>query len=342
MKKLLLSASALFALVVGSADAQDLVRPVYSAAPVVCATCDWNGFYVGFNVGESRDWSSSQDSWTWFNNYPAGTSIGVGGGPVTILAAPTTFTTTFNNQYRHDSVGLIGGLQWGYNWQFGRLLFGVEGDWSWSNEKDSVTYSAQPVHAIFPPFPQFFFAPNTTQGWTSEEKIDWLTTWRARLGWAYDSYLWYVTGGVAWAKIETNYSLFSSPGTNGDVTGVGAAWGLPGGAAGANFSTIKTGWVLGGGVETSIGALFGLAANNWTMKLEYLFVDLGNVNNAIGNTLVPLAITDPGAVPPAPPTPGPFATGTTAFSSSNHVYEQIIRVGVNYRFGGAAVAAISK
>jgi len=46
--------------------------------------------------------------------------------------------------------------------------------------------------------------------------------------------------------------------------------------------------VRGGGVETAIGALFGLGRHTrWTAKLEYLYVDLGNVTNAFGTSLVP-------------------------------------------------------
>src|SRR5262249_33313164 len=160
-------------------------------------------------------------------------------------------------------------------------------------------------------------------------------TWRARLGWAHDCYLWYVTAGVAWAKVESNYVLTSTPGISAVAVGGSAGmWGLPGGAAAANFSTTKTGWVIGGGVETDIGALFGFGGHNWSMKLEYLYVDLGTVNNSIGTNLVPQLVqitTSPGLG---------TATGTTNFYSQNHIYEQIIRVGINYRFGYAAIAPV--
>ena len=65
-----------------------------------------------------------------------------------------------------------------------------------------------------------------------------------------------------------------------------------------NFSTTRTGWVLGGGVETGIGDVFGFASvTRVTMKLEYLYADFGNVNNAIGITLVPVAAIMPPAHP---------------------------------------------
>src|SRR5262249_15445052 len=155
-----------------------------------------------------------------------------------------TYSTNTQNQYRRASVGFLGGLQWGYNWQVGGLLVGLEGDWNWSNEKDTLTYATQPPITFVGsngPYPVF---PNTTQGWTSAARSHGLTRCRRRLGGAGDCFLWYVTAGVAWAKIENNYILASTPGQTGtgaDFTAVGTIWGLPGGSAAANFSTTKTG-----------------------------------------------------------------------------------------------------
>src|SRR5437868_2261848 len=97
MKKLLLSASALCALAAltaGSAAAADMRMPVYrAAAPLVCPTCNWTGFYVGFNAGESKDWSTTTDTWTWFFNAPPGSFISVGAGD--FIPGSGTFTTAF-------------------------------------------------------------------------------------------------------------------------------------------------------------------------------------------------------------------------------------------------------
>ena len=82
-----------------------------------------------------------------------------------------------------------------------------------------------PIAGQFPPLPNFFFVPLTSQGWTSEEKLDWLTTVRGRLGWAQGANLWYMTGGVAWARIESKYTLVSSPGNTGLLVAGGAALG---------------------------------------------------------------------------------------------------------------------
>jgi len=79
----------------------------------------------------------------------------------------------------------------------------------------------------------------------------------------------------------------------------------------ALFSTTTTnvGWTVGAGIEGAIGG-------NWTAKLEYLYVDLGKA-------------------------PGSFVTTSAAFGGgvitsnfSSRITDNIVRVGVNYRFGG--------
>lgn len=115
-----------------------------------------------------------------------------------------------------------------------------------------------------------------------------------------------MTGGAAFGEVQSNYAFSAN-----QLAGAGV-FGPAAGAA--NFSTTKTGWTIGGGVETSLSWL-GMS-NNWSTKLEYLYVDLGSVNNNF---------TIPGAV----------GAGTNyVVSSSSSIHDHIIRVGLNYRFGG--------
>jgi outer membrane immunogenic protein len=232
---LILAAAVALAFPLAAKAADMRMMPVNRAAP--CMGCDWNGFYAGVSVGAGMSTSTTAEAWNWANTIPTGTLIGIGGGPLFTTTAPTPFSATFSNQYHRDGRGILGGLQGGYNWQIGRVVLGIEGDWSWTNQKDTATYGAQPVPGIFPPLPNFFFIPATAQGWTTEEKLDWLSTVRGRLGWAQGANLWYVTGGIAWARIENKYTLVSSPGNSGLVTASGAfgpcnfaQFGLPGGA----------------------------------------------------------------------------------------------------------------
>jgi outer membrane immunogenic protein len=80
-------------------------------------------------------------------------------------------------------------------------------------------------------------------GTTCETTSDWLGTLRGRLGYALDRFLPYVTGGASFGNIE-------------------------GTAAGGGSSKTAIGWTAGGGLEYAF-------LNNWSARVEYLYVDLG-------------------------------------------------------------------
>jgi outer membrane immunogenic protein len=82
-------------------------------------------------------------------------------------------------------------------------------------------------------------------------KLDALGTVRGRLGLAFNNLLPYVTGGLAVGDLH---------GAEGDIAANGAF--------GAGSATV-TGWTVGGGLEY-------MFMPNWSLKAEYLYVDLGN------------------------------------------------------------------
>jgi outer membrane immunogenic protein len=134
----------------------------------------------------------------------------------------------------NTSGGVIGGTA-GYNWQVGHGVFGLEGDADWSSLHGS-TSTLCPAGC------------NTNN--------DWLGTFRGRVGYAFDRFMPYVTGGLAVGDIKAN-----TPG-------------FPG------ASQTNTGWTAGGGLEFAL-------TNNWTAKAEYLHVDLGNMNCGFNCGLAP-------------------------------------------------------
>ena len=77
---------------------------------------------------------------------------------------------------------------------------------------------------------------------TCETKNTWLGTARGRIGYASDRVLFYGTGGAAFGNIES-------------------------GVAGGFQSSTEPGWTAGAGVEVAF-------ADNWTARVEYLYVDL--------------------------------------------------------------------
>ncbi len=148
--------------------------------------------------------------------------------------------------------GGFGGIQAGYNWQFdNNVVLGAEADVSFGKMKKS-------------------WAGNDSSPYDSyygEDKIGTHGTVRARLGYAVDRFLPYVTGGIAFA--ETKHSLGC------DVARVSATNGCGGKANGGKFedtaSKTRTGYVVGAGVEYAV-------TDNWTLKAEYLYSNYGKKN----------------------------------------------------------------
>jgi len=152
--------------------------------------------------------------------------VGINGGGAW---GSSDFSAPFPTGSFDLSGGLVGGTV-GYNWQMGQFVFGVEGDLDWSNIRGSTACG----------------------GTSCETKNDWLGTARGRLGYAFDRFLPYVTGGAAFGNIKTN------------IPGVGST------------SDTNVGWTVGGGIEAAI-------AGPWTAKVEYLYVDLGRGGSILGS-----------------------------------------------------------
>jgi len=294
MKKHLLASIALLATFGGSAMAADM--PVKARPAPVCPGCNWNGWYIGANVGGSIGWDRKQDN---VSVLPGGVPFGG--------VFPGVFNPVASIGDTRSPVGVIGGAQIGFNWEANHWLFGLEADFNWTSQRDTLisqNFLASTVAAA-----------SATVAFTDEQRLRWLTTWRARLGWTYDCWLWYVTGGAAWGEVESNYSLTQ---VSLNVPG-GVNFGS--GSAVAGFTQRKTGWTVGGGMEASLAALG--APSAWSLKLEYLYVDLGSINNVVTAPLTGAAV---------------FPTSVTLASDSK-IRDHIIRVGLNYRFGGYGYGA---
>ncbi|MGX4803630.1 outer membrane protein [Bradyrhizobium guangdongense] len=179
--------------------------------------------------------------------------------------------------------GAVGGGQLGYNWQFAQWLVGVETDLQAAHQVDEACVGA--CELTF----------NT--GTTIQRTLGWFGTARGRLGYATGPALLYMTGGAAYGQVRTGIT---------DLGGAGVV-------SSVNATHTKGGWTLGGGIE---GAISG----PWSAKLEYLYVDLGNVSD----TFATPALFSP-----------PLRTTTVAGGIHDHVF----RAGVNYRFGADSIVA---
>jgi outer membrane immunogenic protein len=145
----------------GTVAAADMRMPVKAPPPVVVVST-WAGPYIGVNAGVA---------WHRWKFTDVTNQLGF---------LPVVTNAVVNHTYWSDTeAALTAGGQIGYNWQSGRIVFGVEGDINWVNARDSVTLTsiAGPVVA--------------------STKFDWFATIRGRIGVTMSPTMVYVTGGAA-------------------------------------------------------------------------------------------------------------------------------------------------
>jgi iron complex outermembrane receptor protein len=131
------------------------------------------------------------------------------------------------------------------------------------------------------------------------QKLEWFATLRGRLG----------------ATVTPDTLAYVTGGLAvGETMTAGTVFGFDGDGNPVNTivssHNTKAGWTIGGGVE---GRLVG----NWTAKIEYQYLDLGSVSTV--------------------PTPAPNATVAVAFNS--RISDNIVRLGVNYKFDPSEIWA---
>ena len=271
--------------------------PVYKAPPPIVAVYNWTGFYIGANVGYS--WGRANTDLLGSARVQvfrtAGPDLVFDSGPI---GAGLSNTSNVD--------GWIGGFQAGYNWQQGSWLFGIEADIQASGERGDQFLSFV-IPAFVAPLAQGV-TPATTVTIAAEHKLNWFGTLRGRLGvLPTDRFLLYVTGGLAYGELESNY-----------LVGLGAL-----GPVAVGSKTTKAGYVVGAGAE---GALWG----NWTAKAEYLYMDLGTFDVAGAAATTNQLNT---------PSPGFNTVTTFNTSASTRFTDHIFRVGLNYHFYDPAVIA---
>ena len=195
--------------------AKDLPRSSYAPPAAPTPFNGWSGFYVGGNFGGGFTTATSDFS--------------VGGIPVGSIA---------------DTMrGAVGGAQAGFNWQYGPAVLGVETDFQFSGMSG----------ALNAPCPTPLCPSPITASFS--QSMPWFGTVRGRLGYAANSWLFYATGGYAYADIDTKLTA-SAPGFATEFT----------------RHEIRNGWTAGGGVEVALN-------RNWTARLEYLYLDFGKIDN---------------------------------------------------------------
>jgi opacity protein-like surface antigen len=192
--------------------------------PLAVATAyNWSGFYIGGHFGAVNgrtDWE--------------------------FVGAGTTTDPRF--------AGPAAGGQFGYDYQIGKWIVGLEGMGTWTESKGSR------------------FCPNAVF-FNCEAELKWLATGTARIGYAlYDRSIFYVKGGVAAGEVEvrTTCNTGSSP-----LFLISLA-----GCPSQSANDTRVGYTVGFGSEFAL-------TKNWTVKGETNYFDLGKTRyvTAGGSTI---------------------------------------------------------
>jgi outer membrane immunogenic protein len=176
------------------------------------------------------------------------------------------------SSFSQTASGVLGGGQIGYNFQSANWVYGIEADFDFSNARKTVT------------------APNGyafSGSYTTKTGVRDFGTARLRLGYAFDRALVYATGGLAYANMTDSFQAGNS---------------APGAYAWTGNSGWRAGYTVGGGIEYML-------SQNFSIKGEGLFYDLGSVNHVDGG--------------------GPL--GSYA-GLSEHMTGALGRIGINYLF----------
>ena len=211
---------------------------------------------------------------------------GVNGGSATALN-PTTHTSTFSgggtnqNKFNLSPDGYVGGVQAGYNWQAANWVYGLEADIQGSTQRDNMIC---------------WIGCLPLQSSRYDQQLQWFGTVRARLGYSVGSTLFYGTGGLAYGNVKTRVAQT-----------IGATIATP------EFDKTQAGWTIGAGIETP----FAWLGRNWTVKTEYLYIDLGKTGGDFTY---------------------PIIGGTLSDTVSSHVQQHIFRAGLNYQINSPVIA----
>jgi outer membrane immunogenic protein len=272
------------------------------AGPTWAAEHDWRGFYIGGNGGYGWGVADTNTTITdgalllchFCDNI-------FGGGPTTdhLIAQDA------GSPLLHPK-GFTGGAQFGFNWQTGFLVYGGELEFGAFDQHQTINNSF-----VLPGNTALIggggvcgaTGPETCIGnFTTTVKTEWLFTLRPRIGYAWDATLTYVTGGLAITRLKFSQT-YSDNITYPLVPGSTGA----GGSERASAAATKAGFVVGTGFEQAVDA-------KWSFKAEYLYMRFAGLN-AAG------ALTD--------------GFGGTAGLANRveHLSSNVVRAGLNYRFG---------
>jgi outer membrane immunogenic protein len=196
-------------------------------APPPCPS--WTGFYVGGFGGYK------------FGNIDPNLQLG---GFWDTIEVPEGIDLERLGSKDLDTSGFEAGGLIGYNYQWNKWVFGVEGagGYLWlrnSSSDETVVRDVVDIHSSFQTHYLFTFGP--------------------RIGYSFCRWLPYITGGLAVGDLDYSQGMTA-----------------PGGQQGSTFveegnkTETNFGWMVGAGLEYAV-------TDHWRVRGQYQYIDLGNL-----------------------------------------------------------------
>jgi outer membrane immunogenic protein len=251
-------------------------QPGYESASGSVAAVSWTGFYAGINGGYG--WSKNQVTATPYQNFAPS-----GSGPV---------IPAFSHS--QGMSGAVTGIQGGYDDQINNYVVGGEGDF------DLAGINGATARVLRDPLQGS--SGTASDGFMSQESVNWLASLRARLGYTLNNGVLYATGGLGFEGIQDKY-LLSTDAADSSVYSTSTV---------SSANRVVVGWVAGAGYEYPI-------APQWTLRGEYLHY--GFTPNAVK------------AVPSVPCSGFSASSACGAYVASKNSSIDMLQLGLTYTFG---------
>jgi opacity protein-like surface antigen len=234
----------------------------------------WDGLYFGANLGDAS--SSSCDNWA------------LHGGTIGPVAA-----SEFSNRDCSKSSAPVGGVQFGENFQFKSLVWGVGADldlWSAKTLSRSLKYSGD-------------VPPAGAYALPSRQNPGGFGAIGPRIGYAGDTWMPFVRVGALITAGAHNSALSYTP--TGAMKSIATFDGRQ------NYAAV--GWLAGGGFELGLNGA-------WSITAEYLRASLGRGSNSTSSCSGPAAACA-------------AFSGISFDNSHERFSANMVRVGITYWFG---------
>ncbi len=290
MKKLIVAGIALGVLAAPAVAADMHVKaPILKAPPPVFS---WTGCYLGGNAG-----------WKW-GRFSESVDTAAGTAVIPGLRTTPFAADHINLANLSPNSGAAGGqigcrIETADHW-----VFGVEGDFDWTNLSGRAVNTGPGTGASV-------FVPGDNFG----NHAQWESSARLILGHAWDRVFLYGTGGIAFARVTMDASFIAT------LSGT-----VPFPASAASDSKTLTGVTIGAGGAYALD-------KNWSIGGEYRYTAYQSADFALGSVAAVCGFPVGIAAAPAPTCTNTTATGHKSLQTQEILFK------LNYQFSSVPVVA---